>query len=284
MKKFRLAALVALVSTLLGGPVAAQQPAGGTLLNYPDTALGGFISAEIPKALDDCDKLCSERSGCVGFDHQASTNQCRLYGSIGSARPQAGSTARTRNQLSNYRDPTNLPRQQVQQTPPPPVRPVEPAPRNFTRFEHHDLGGSDLLQTSSNSVGRCEELCRENGQCVAYTYNAWSQRCFLKSGTERLRLDARARSGTLTGTAHPGLNTAPVVMEYYRDYIISGSPIGQAKTAGSRNQCENLCWDNNACIAFSFSQSRRQCVLFSEADNRFPRSGNDSGSKVQPRP
>ena len=283
MKKFiRIAVLAPLLC--FGSTVFGQQLSNGPLLNYPDTALGGVITAEIAKPLDECDKLCSERSGCAGFDHQIATNQCRLYGGIGSARAQSGTTARTRNQLSNYRDPTNLPRQSAQQQQPVQPQPPPPQPRIFSRFAHYDLNGYDLLQTSSNSIAQCEDLCRGNNLCVAYTFNAWNQKCFLKNNVDQLRLDARAISGSLDGHPRPGFRNAPIVMEYYANYIISGSTIGGVRSAGSRNQCETMCWDNNSCIAFSFSQSRRQCSLFNDADNRFPRSGIDSGSKIQPRP
>ncbi|MET4687655.1 PAN domain-containing protein [Sinorhizobium fredii] len=82
------------------------------LLSYPGTSLGGLTSAEAPMSFDECRKLCSERQGCLGFDHQTFTNQCRLFAEIGSARPNPALTAGTRNPIAGYRAPTPPPGQE----------------------------------------------------------------------------------------------------------------------------------------------------------------------------
>lgn len=86
------------------------------LLSYPGTSLGGLTSAEAPMSLDDCRKLCVDRQGCVGFDHQTSTNQCRLFAAIGSTRPDPASNAGTRNSIAGYRASTPPPGQERFQT------------------------------------------------------------------------------------------------------------------------------------------------------------------------
>lgn len=86
--------------------LAQEATTGSQLLRYPGTSLGGLTSAETPKSLDDCRKLCIERQGCVGFEHQTSTNQCRLFAAIGSAHPDSASNAETRNPIAGYRPPT----------------------------------------------------------------------------------------------------------------------------------------------------------------------------------
>ncbi|MBB4189306.1 hypothetical protein GGE07_005988 [Sinorhizobium terangae] len=86
------------------------------LLSYPGTSLGGLTTAAAPMSLDDCRKLCVDRQGCVGFDHQTSTNQCRLFAAIGSARPDPASNAGTRNTIAGYRAPTMPPNQEGAQT------------------------------------------------------------------------------------------------------------------------------------------------------------------------
>lgn len=264
----------------LAQPLAAQQQMGtGVILDYPDTALGGVAAVEVSMPFEECRRLCFERSGCAGFDHSATTSQCRLLSAIGSGRQQLGSRAGTRNRIANYRDPANL-----LQTPVQPQPQLQPQPRNFDRYPHYDLSGFDLAQMPSNSVAQCEDSCRANNLCIGYTYNAWNQKCFLKNGATPLRIEPRATSGLLNGTSHPGYKNTPVVMEYYRNYIISGSAIGNARPAGNRDHCENLCWSNNACIAFNFSTGQKRCTLLEDADNRFPQTGIESGSKIQPRP
>lgn len=88
----------------ISSPAIAQQ-----LLEYPDTILSGEVSAEVLNPLDRCKRLCDERSGCVGFDHAAATNTCRMFTNVTSARVSRGSFASTRQALSGYHDPANLP-------------------------------------------------------------------------------------------------------------------------------------------------------------------------------
>lgn len=94
--------------------VAASFPTSGTasaqqLLEYPDTVLGGNVSAELLSPRDGCRRLCDERSGCAGFDHASATNTCRMFTNVTSARVSRGSFASTRQAVSGYHDPANLP-------------------------------------------------------------------------------------------------------------------------------------------------------------------------------
>ncbi|MBB4189305.1 hypothetical protein GGE07_005987 [Sinorhizobium terangae] len=262
--------VVAAVITVVSAQTLSAQEAGnaGELLDYPGTFLNGLVTAEVLMTPDKCRKLCTDRSGCVGFDHSSSTNQCRLFGGIASAREDTASTAGTRYPITGYREPT------------PAARP----PRTFDHYANYDLFGFDLDQAAATSLTECEDYCRGNEECRAFTFNEWNQKCFLKSGTAELRLEPRATTGVLAGTAHPGYRNASVVMEYYRDYVISGSQIGNSRVVNSRDQCESMCWDREQCIAFSFSRRQRECRLFDHADNRFPRGGMESGAKIQPRP
>jgi len=256
-------AVLMLVSTQL--VYAQQTQPQGELLDYPGTLLNGLVTAEVLMTPEKCRKLCNDRSGCAGFDHSSSTKQCRLFGGIASAREDTASIAGTRYPITGYREPT-------------------PVTRTFDHYANYDLFGFDLDQRSASSLAQCEDFCRDNEECRAFTFNEWNQKCFLKSGTAKLRLEPRATTGVLTGTAHPGYRDASVIIEYYRDYVISGTQLGNSRVANSRDQCESMCWDREKCIAFSFSRRQRECRLFDHADNRFPRGGMESGAKIQPRP
>jgi hypothetical protein len=264
-------AAVAAVMTVVSAQALLAQETGtpAELLDYPGTLLNGFVTAEVLMTPEKCRKLCTDRPGCAGFDHSSSTDQCRLFGGIASAREDTASTAGTRYPITGYKEPT--PRQDA-------------TSRTFERYVHYDLFGFDLDQGTATSLVQCEDLCRGNEQCQAFTFNEWNQKCFLKNGAAELRLEPRATSGLLSGTAHPGYRNASIIMEYYQDYTMSGSQIGNPRAASSREQCESLCWGRDQCIAFTFSRRQRECRLFDHADNRFPRGGMESGAKIQPRP
>ncbi|MDK1388869.1 PAN domain-containing protein [Sinorhizobium sp. 8-89] len=121
--KVRPAAIVAtaflcciLLFTIPVHSLLAQQATTGELLNYPGTSLGGLTSAETLMSLDECRKVCTERKGCLGFDHQTSTNQCRLFAALGNARQDSASNAGSRNPIAGYRPPTPPPGQEKVQT------------------------------------------------------------------------------------------------------------------------------------------------------------------------
>jgi hypothetical protein len=97
-----------LLALTIGVAGAQESPTTAELYAYPDTVLSGIVSAQFSKPLEECQKLCAVRSGCLGFDH-SSKGECRLFASIGGARSDTGSAAATRSLLSNYRDPTNPP-------------------------------------------------------------------------------------------------------------------------------------------------------------------------------
>jgi hypothetical protein len=260
----------------VGIPAMAQNAQGsGPLTSYPFASLNGLQSAELLKSLDDCRKICSDRSGCVGFDHTPSTNQCRLFAAINSARDNAEATAETRYPINGFRTPA--PQQQ------PPAE--EPTPeRQFALFANHDVFGNDLDVIPSESLTQCQQACTDNGQCSVFTFNAWNKKCFLKAGAGDLRLDPRATTGVSTELGQPSFRDSEIVMEYYHSYVMSGTRLGPPRVANNRQQCENICWQNDSCVAFSFDAGDRSCSMYDKADNRFQRRGIESGSKVQPRP
>ncbi|MGI0524781.1 PAN domain-containing protein [Rhizobium giardinii] len=267
-------AIACLLFALVSASAVFAQDASG-LLDYPSTALSGLTTAQVGLSVDQCRKICTERTGCVGFDHSSSKNQCRLFGGIASAKEDSASTAATRYPVPGYREPTY---EQEEET-------EEAAPRTFRQYVNFDLFGFDLDEGQpATTLSQCEDMCRGNLQCKAYTFNEWNQKCFQKGGVDKLRLEPRARTGVLTDELQPGYRDAQVVMEYYHGSIISGTKLGSARVAASREQCESACWGSNQCIAFSYIKSQRECRMFNFASNRFPKAGVESGSKIQPRP
>lgn len=86
----------------------AAQATDDELFIYPDTHILGIPSAEFPKPLEECRKLCVGRSGCAGFDISPK-NECHMYASITGGQQDSGSTAQSRTLIPNYREPINPP-------------------------------------------------------------------------------------------------------------------------------------------------------------------------------
>ncbi|MBY3432995.1 hypothetical protein HFN89_02225 [Rhizobium laguerreae] len=262
-------AILSIASACVTPATAQTAQSAAPLMSYPATTLAGLQSAELRKPLEECRKICSERPGCVGFDHTPSSNQCRLFAAINSARDNAEATAETRYPINGYRTP---------------AAPEEPKQREFALFPNHDVFGNDLNVFASDTLAECQQSCADNAQCSVFTFNAWNKKCFLKAGTGELRLDPRATTGVSSELPAPSYRDSQVKIEYYHSYVMSGSRIGQRRVSNSRQQCENICWENDACVAFSFDAGDRACSMYDSADNRFQRQGIESGAKVQPRP
>ncbi|QKC99978.1 PAN domain-containing protein [Mesorhizobium sp. NZP2298] len=119
---------VAIVAAVVpsGGVRPANAQSVGEFFDYPRTLLKGTVSATVSLPLDTCRKLCSARSGCVGFDHSSSDGLCRLFASVGGADGSQPHIAGTRSLVTGYRPPANPP---MGAPSPKPAEAVAPAPR-----------------------------------------------------------------------------------------------------------------------------------------------------------
>ncbi|MBY3151360.1 hypothetical protein HFO56_03025 [Rhizobium laguerreae] len=79
---------------------------GSGLLSYPETAIDGFVTANVQTSPDKCRSICLERSGCAAFSHRLQDNACRLFSNVSAAQPSQGSVAGSREPIAGYRDPS----------------------------------------------------------------------------------------------------------------------------------------------------------------------------------
>lgn len=127
---------VFMLSLFVTSVANAQEGTGVELFIYPNTAINGITSAEFPKTLDECRKICAPRSGCVAFDH-SEKGICRIFASIGSVKEMTGSTTEARTLISGYHDPTNPPLEAL-----------------FERLKQSDHDGDELLELSRKAFDR----------------------------------------------------------------------------------------------------------------------------------
>ncbi|MDX0463419.1 hypothetical protein GOC73_27745 [Sinorhizobium medicae] len=127
-----------LIAAAVAVPSAYAQDgsAGNPLFNYPDTVINGMISAEVPKSVEECRKICVDRAGCAGFDY-SEKGMCRIFASVGSARKIPGSLAETRALISGYDEPTN-----------------PPLAARFEKLKQTDNDGDELLALSHDAFAQ----------------------------------------------------------------------------------------------------------------------------------
>lgn len=249
--KTRAIAVALAIMGLTADAASAQQ---ADLLDYPGTALRGFLSAEFTRPLDDCRRICLERSGCTGFDHSSTTNVCRIFAGIDSAEPQAGSTSGTRNRIPGYTDPQNGTSWQ------------------YARFSRVDLWGGDLVPKGLEmfDAQSCERACEGEASCRAFTFNHARNRCFLKTGYSFVQAFSDGTSGLFYETRFSDRPISlDVEWELYLESDLSGVNLVELRT-GSYLQCLNECKPDLQCGGFTYVHAPKpeRCLLKYGSDLR----------------
>jgi len=142
-----------------------------------------------------------------------------------------------------------------------------------------DIGGGDAA--NDQGASGCESTCKSVRGCVAYTYDIWNQRCFLKSGADTRRFDARSASGVMSEIPAPRKSRTPITFEYFNNYKLWGMALGGEKPARSRDQCKSMCEAAEECVAFTFDKKASGCTIYHKPMERTPQPDSDSASKVQ---
>ncbi|MQX18185.1 hypothetical protein GHK62_26670 [Sinorhizobium terangae] len=251
--KLAFAAILSLIGTVV--PAAAQQ-ADPAILEYPQTMLKGFVSAEFNRSGGDCRRICEERSGCVGFDHSSTSNMCRLFAAVSSGQSDFASSAGTRARIAGYRDPSNLP------------PPEELETWHFAQFTGVDLYGGDLVPKGLEmyDVSMCASRCEIDNSCRAFTFNSEQSRCFLKTGYEYVQAVAGVSSG-MYFRAKPSQATLALTANWELFLLsdLPGNDLGES-FAESYNQCKQNCEASGICSGFTW-------VTFTRPDRCFLKQG-----------
>lgn len=245
-----------LLASSLHGPLAAQQP-DPTILEYPQTMLKGFVSAEFNRGGEHCRRICEERSGCAGFDHSSANNMCRLFAAVAAGQADFGFSAGTRNRIAGYRDPVNLP------------PPQETEAWHFAQFSGVDLYGGDIVPKGLeiHDVSTCSRRCEMDNSCRAFTFNSEQNRCFLKTGYEFVQGAAGVTSG-MYFEAKPSEARMELTAEWDLFLLsdLPGNDLGEYPAA-SYDQCMRQCEGAASCGGFTW-------VYFTRPDHCYLKLGS----------
>ena len=142
-----------------------------------------------------------------------------------------------------------------------------PGPGGGDRYLSEERGsdyrGGDFTNFRARGLGDCQDACRQDRRCQAYTFNGRTGVCYLKD-----RVGERERNGeTVTGRKGRGDDDRPhgggeISREPGFDYY--GGDYTNFRAPGDES-CRDECRRDRRCAAFSFNLRSGMCYLKEEA-------------------
>jgi hypothetical protein len=166
---------------------------------------------------------------------------------------------------------------------PPPLMPpvVEPPRATFRMYTNLDLYGGDQTKITGVDLAGCENACRSQADCVAYSFDRWNGYCHVKTTITSLRVEPRSDTGIRSDQPPPSRSADPVIMENYHQKTFAD--FSYLSFFGVRlDACREQCRTDQRCIAFTYTKADRVCKLFAKTGQYFPDAGSESGVKDQP--
>src|SRR5262249_31172990 len=74
-----------------------------------------------------------------------------------------------------------------------------PSARSFAAYPSRDMEGGDYQRERGISLDQCEDRCKRDSRCQAFSYDVWNRFCYLKSSINRLRLEPRSVTSVRSG-------------------------------------------------------------------------------------
>jgi hypothetical protein len=152
--------------------------------------------------------------------------------------------------------------------------------RRFTTYEGRDIDGHDYDRKIGVNFETCISHCKNDLQCVAYSFDKWNRYCFLKDAIPTvLRVEPNSIVGVVS-SASPSVSASRVVIERYSNRIFNDPPFKQLQTASYKG-CEDVCYSEDRCEVFTFVRADKLCKLIARPGEHFRENSTDSGVKRQ---
>jgi hypothetical protein len=157
----------------------------------------------------------------------------------------------------------------------------------FVRAAGQDAMGNDLSKngTRVKDVDACEQSCRDNVECHAFTFNTLNNVCFLKDRVDVVVFDPHAVMGyRKSGDITP---RPPVGLIRHDKMQLPGKPYKTLENLDS-GECVAVCLKDDNCNGYnfettkSFSSTQKSCSLLRQNDG--PPFTNDNVSSGQRSP
>ena len=154
-----------------------------------------------------------------------------------------------------------------------------PSGRSFAAYPSRDMEGGDYQRERGISLDQCEDRCKRDSRCRAFSYDMWNRFCFLKSSINPLRLEPRNITSVRPGITVTNDDREPVIQRRSQK-AFPNDPYLQAN-AQSYEDCSQRCLKDKRCEAFNFYQLSRRCNLIEKPKEYSDARGAEIGIKVQ---
>lgn len=156
----------------------------------------------------------------------------------------------------------------------------------YKMYVSFDLPEGDMFNAKNLSAQQCIELCNDDAQCTAVTYDRWNKYCFAKNvGRSSGRLYVQAKSDTYVlekETRNVSSSSSRIEIKRRKGKGFTGTP--QYTASGvSYEQCKTSCGQDNKCVAFNHIPKQRVCEFFYQPPEYFSKNGYQIGVKQQVR-
>jgi len=183
---------------------------------------------------------------------------------------------------------------------PPPTSPTAPnkpptgddrpriAINSFAQRHNQDIYGHDIplsdgrVYISGVDINGCAAECGKMAACVAFSFDRWNDKCFLKDEVSNSIVDVRSTIAVKKPRQLPKVSTQqteiqPVHRRQFLGNIISG------KQASDFSKCKSNCYEDENCIAFTFFKGtvNNKCQEFKEVNGYTLNNNADGGHKYQ---
>lgn len=161
---------------------------------------------------------------------------------------------------------------------------VPPAPRavasNFRSYRNTDMYGGDLAIVRDVDLAACQDACRADGRCVAYSYDQWNKACYTKSEIKELVIDVRSVTAVSSAASAPAASRQPTVFETFHNAAFPDQE-AEKRSAQSFEDCEGSCSRSGTCVAVTYSKKSHTCQMFEAAQKYVAQPGSESAAKSQ---
>lgn len=121
-----------------------------------------------------------------------------------------------------------------------------------------DRRGDDYRDFRAGSLARCQDACRGDSRCRAYTFRTRDGQCWLKDRANARQFDRDMVTGYKTGTGGSGGAGGRVTEERGEDR--RGSDYADFRVDGLRD-CQDACRRDGRCRAYTYDTRNRACYL-----------------------